>query len=183
MLFRSASCIDSDFDGVPDGSDKCPKLAGSPLNGGCPNCDTDHDGVVDEKDECPTVAGPIESKGCPVRVIRDTVQAPAVTTAPIQLDIPTIHFAPGSTVLDSNAQNLTMYLATIIKNRPADRFVIMGYSKLTKPDQKVSYDQVLAVINYLVEKEGIRSDRLIPKPGQQGEQPNRVKARVANSWE
>ncbi len=179
---KDSSCLDSDFDGVPDGSDKCPKLAGSPLNNGCPNFDTDKDGVLDENDECPTVAGPVESKGCPVRTIRDTVRVPVETT-PVSMELPTIHFRAGTIKLDSNALQLATQMATIIKNRPSERFVITGYSKLSKPDQKVSYDQVMAVINYLIEKEGIRPDRLIPKPGQQGEAPNQVKARVATSEE
>jgi len=179
---KESACTDSDFDGVPDGSDKCPKLPGSPINAGCPNCDTDKDGVVDDKDECPTVAGPIESRGCPVRIIRDTVQ---VNVAPPQVpfDLPTIHFRAGSAVLDSNAQGLAVQLATIIKNRPSDRFVLTGYSKQSKPEQGISSDQVTALINYLVEKEGIRFDRLIAKPGQPGGEPNRVKTRAAESWE
>ncbi len=180
----TSACTDSDFDGVADGSDKCPKLPGSPLNAGCPSCDTDKDGVVDDKDECPTVAGPIESRGCPVRIIRDTVHiaAPANSSASTA-EFPTIYFTPGTVQLDSNAVGLTTQLATMIKNRPADRFTVVGYSKLSKPEQKVSLDQVMSVINYLVEKEGIRPERLIPKAGQQGQDPNRVKARVAESWE
>ncbi len=179
---ETAACLDSDFDGVADGADKCPKLPGSPLNAGCPSCDTDKDGVVDEKDECPTVAGPIESRGCPVRIVRDTVHIPAVVSS-VMPELPTIYFTPGSVQLDSNAVGLTTQLATMIKNRPADRFTIVGYSKLSKPDQKASLDQVMSVINFLVEKEGIRPERLIPKAGQQGQDPNRVKPRVAESWE
>jgi len=179
---KPADCSDSDFDGVPDGADKCPKLPGIPLNAGCPICDTDGDGVVDDKDECPTVAGPIGSKGCPVRIVRDTVRLGGMGST-LPLEFPTIHFKPGMVQLDSNAVGLTMQMATIIKNRPADRFTIVGYSNLSKPKQKVSMDQVMSVINYLVKREGIRPERLIPKPGQQGHDPNRVKALVAESCE
>ncbi len=177
---KDSSCMDTDFDGVMDGADKCPTVAGSPLNNGCPNYDTDKDGVVDEKDECPTVAGPADSKGCPVRIVRDTVR---VTPPQISMEFPTIHFNGSNAKLDPNAYELATEIATMMKNRPGDRFVIMGYSKQTKPDQKVSYDQVMTIINYLIEKEGIRSERLIPNPGRQDGEPNRVKVRVAESNE
>lgn len=179
------ACLDSDFDRVPDGSDKCPKVPGSPANSGCPICDTDGDGVVDEKDECPLVAGPIDSKGCPVRIIRDTTQVAVVAPPAISLplDFPTIHFRSGSTVLDDNALGLAKQMAVLMRNRPSDRFVVLGYSKQTKVDQKVSLDEVMSVINYLVEKEGIRPDRLIPKAGLSGGKPNQVLVRVAQPEE
>jgi outer membrane protein OmpA-like peptidoglycan-associated protein len=179
---QAAACVDSDFDGVPDGSDKCPKLPGSPLNAGCPNCDTDKDGIVDEKDECPTVPGPIESKGCPVRIVRDTihVSVPAPTTH-ISQELPTIHFRTGSAALDENAVQLSTRAATIVRNNPDNRYVVEGYSEKSKPAQKISHDQVMAVVNYLIEKEGIRSERLIPRSGLQGGVSNQVKIRLAGS--
>jgi OOP family OmpA-OmpF porin len=56
---------DSDNDGIPDDSDKCPTQAGPKENNGCPDKDTDGDGVVDRKDKCPDKAGPPERDGCP----------------------------------------------------------------------------------------------------------------------
>lgn len=55
---------DADGDGVADVDDKCPELAGSPTNNGCPK-DADGDGVPDKKDDCPELAGVIENDGCP----------------------------------------------------------------------------------------------------------------------
>ncbi len=57
---------DTDFDGVPDPQDRCPKQSGSKDNQGCPSKDTDRDGVPDHKDRCPKEAGPAVSQGCPV---------------------------------------------------------------------------------------------------------------------
>ena len=53
---------DSDGDGVPDGDDRCPSVAG-PAPSGCP--DTDGDGVPDVYDLCPSEPGN-GAQGCPI---------------------------------------------------------------------------------------------------------------------
>jgi PKD repeat protein len=58
---------DSDGDGVVDGQDACPTVAGPASSAGCPAptpVDSDGDGVVDGQDACPTVAGPASNGGC-----------------------------------------------------------------------------------------------------------------------
>ncbi len=59
-------CPDTDGDGITDADDKCPKVAGLPKYGGCPIPDTDKDGVNDEVDKCPNVAGLAKYNGCPI---------------------------------------------------------------------------------------------------------------------
>lgn len=54
---------DSDQDGVLDALDRCPRLAGEGLDGGCP--DTDGDGFPDDTDDCPRLAGEPATQGCP----------------------------------------------------------------------------------------------------------------------
>jgi len=54
---------DSDGDGTPDKTDKCPDIAGPVNLLGCP--DADNDGIIDAEDKCPGQAGPVENKGCP----------------------------------------------------------------------------------------------------------------------
>jgi outer membrane protein OmpA-like peptidoglycan-associated protein len=69
-IFGKLGPKDSDKDGVPDPSDKCP---GTPLGtkvdaNGCPlPLDSDGDGVTDDKDKCPgTPAGvAVDANGCP----------------------------------------------------------------------------------------------------------------------
>ena len=56
---------DKDGDGVPNKTDKCPKVAGPAENNGCPWPDKDADGVPDQKDGCPEIVGPIDNDGCP----------------------------------------------------------------------------------------------------------------------
>ncbi len=62
MPVSAGECIiDSDEDGVPDGDDRCPKVAGDLK--GCP--DGDGDGIADKDDECPKQAGLQAFGGCP----------------------------------------------------------------------------------------------------------------------
>jgi len=55
--------LDGDRDGVADYLDKCPEEAGLAVFSGCP--DTDGDGIEDLMDECPAVKGLPALKGCP----------------------------------------------------------------------------------------------------------------------
>lgn len=58
--------VDTDKDGIPDATDKCPLVAGTAKYNGCPVPDTDKDGINDEQDKCPTVAGLAKYNGCPI---------------------------------------------------------------------------------------------------------------------
>ncbi len=58
-------CPDTDNDGIPDTEDKCPGEAGTADNHGCPYGDKDRDGVLDKDDKCPDTAGPKDNNGCP----------------------------------------------------------------------------------------------------------------------
>ncbi|HQW01017.1 MAG TPA: OmpA family protein [Saprospiraceae bacterium] len=58
--------LDTDADGTPDVSDKCPLVAGSAKYDGCPVPDTDGDGINDESDKCPALFGTAKYMGCPV---------------------------------------------------------------------------------------------------------------------
>jgi OOP family OmpA-OmpF porin len=67
-LFGGGAPPDSDNDGVPDRSDKCPNTPkGAKVDGaGCPT-DADGDGVFDGIDQCAntTKGWPVDDKGCP----------------------------------------------------------------------------------------------------------------------
>ena len=54
--------VDTDNDGVPDFTDKCPDIKGDALTGGCP--DRDGDGVLDAEDKCPDEKGYANFGGC-----------------------------------------------------------------------------------------------------------------------
>jgi len=134
--------VNNNGDGIPDsiegngdadGADKCPRLAGSPLNAGCPVCDTDGDGVTDEKDKCPTIPGPIQHLGCPAP---DTVyiikEAPVTQSFVPAMITPEVRFSPVDNKLDTFNISLLDYAAQTIRNSPAANYVISGYSGPTK---------------------------------------------------
>lgn len=185
ILADPSSCLDSDYDGVPDGGDKCPRLPGSPLNAGCPICDTDGDGVTDDKDKCPTIAGPVSQYGCPAPdTVYITIKEPVTTpSTPLPAVIPTLTFAPNSNVLDAPAMSILDEQAAVIRNNPANRYTIYGYSGPSKLERQKSAEQVTATINYLIEKQGISPYRLIARPGLQGGIPHTVKIRGAAEGE
>lgn len=63
---------DTDDDGIPDESDKCPSQGGDVDSTGCPKQeeqpvvkDKDNDGVPDAQDQCPNQPGGVASSGCP----------------------------------------------------------------------------------------------------------------------
>jgi outer membrane protein OmpA-like peptidoglycan-associated protein len=58
-------CPDTDNDGITDAEDKCPGEAGPADNKGCPYTDRDGDKVLDKDDKCPDIAGPADNGGCP----------------------------------------------------------------------------------------------------------------------
>lgn len=58
--------LDSDSDGIPDNTDKCPNTPGVAKYEGCPVPDSDGDGINDDNDKCPNQAGVAKYQGCPV---------------------------------------------------------------------------------------------------------------------
>jgi len=182
-----ASCLDSDFDGVPDGADKCPRLAGSPLNTGCPVCDTDGDGVTDEKDKCPTVPGPIQHLGCPapdtLYVIKEVAVIPAGAPTSAVALTPLLTFSNASSALDTNRTAQLDQIAQTIRDQPSRRYMVYGFSGPSRIERQRSADQVSAVVNYLVEKQGINPERLVARGGLQGGASNTVKVREAAEGE
>ncbi len=65
-LVTFMGCPDKDGDGITDAEDKCPDVAGLAKYQGCPIPDTDGDGINDEQDKCPTVKGFARYQGCPI---------------------------------------------------------------------------------------------------------------------
>jgi len=63
MVTPDGCPVDGDKDGIADYLDKCPTVAGITTFEGCP--DTDGDGIQDSQDDCPTVKGIASLKGCP----------------------------------------------------------------------------------------------------------------------
>jgi OOP family OmpA-OmpF porin len=100
---------DSDQDGIPDATDKCPKEKGVVSLQGCPETpktdlpnpaetDTDGDGVPDVTDKCPTVAGMATNLGCPIKDMDEDGVADADDFCPEVKGIAALYGCPENSV-------------------------------------------------------------------------------------
>jgi hypothetical protein len=70
-------------------------------------------------------------------------------------------------------------VAARLRQNPECRIVVTGYCSSSKSEQQRSWDRVNAVINYMVEKEGISADRFYFNYGQEGGDCNTIDLRAA----
>jgi hypothetical protein len=89
-------------------------------------------------------------------------------------EAPSISFMGSSTKLSKDAKAIITAIASQIKNNPQARVVVKGYCSTSKREQQLSWDRVYSVVTHLIEKEGIRSGRLIFMYGEDGGDCNTV---------
>lgn len=177
-------CPDRDSDGIPDKDDKCPDVRGLVKYNGCPIPDTDGDGINDEKDSCITVPGVIEYHGCPVPdtdkdgindkedkcpleagpvsnygcpVVNDTIKKI------VNLAAQKIFFRTGSYELLSKSFTSLNDIAGVLKANPSLHLLIEGHTDnvgTAQKNQLLSENRARAVMEYLIQKNGINKDRL-----------------------
>jgi len=169
---------DSDNDGVTDQFDQEPNTpAGAPVDTHGVSRDTDGDGVPDFRDKeliTPTQCQPVDADGvgkCPEPDCCKELRAKMDSLGPRQGncgigDLPSITFSGRSVALTNDAKALLASVAQKMRNNPNCRVAVIGYGESSKAAQQLSWDRVNSVINYLVEKEGISSDRFIFRYGQ-----------------
>jgi outer membrane protein OmpA-like peptidoglycan-associated protein len=170
---------DADGDGVTDQFDNEPNTpAGAPVDVHGVSRDTDGDGVPDYKDKeliTPTQCQPVDADGvgkCPppaccdslANMMKDMVARPKCNIG----SLPSVTFKGKSVTLSNDGKALLASAAQQIKNNPDCKIAVIGYCSTNKSEQQLSWDRVNAVITYLVEKEGISSDRFIFKYGETG---------------
>lgn len=177
---------DADGDGVTDQFDNEPNTpAGTPVDTHGVSRDTDGDGVPDSKDKeliTPTQCQPVDADGvgkCPepdcCKFIDSLRQGLISMTGPCNIgDLPSITFSGRSVTLSNDARALLASVAQKIRDNAACKIAVVGYCSSSKSEQQLSWDRVNAVINYLIEKEGIGADRFIFKYGQEGGDCNTV---------
>jgi len=178
---------DADGDGVTDQFDLEPNTPkGSPVDSHGVSRDTDGDGVPDFKDKeliTPTQCQPVDADGvgkCPdpqcckdLKAMLDSGNFVGKSKCNVG-DLPPISFKGRSVTLSKDAQALLASTAEKLRNSPNCKIAVIGYGESSKSAQQLSWDRVNAVINYLVEKEGISSDRFIFRYGQSGGDENTV---------
>jgi outer membrane protein OmpA-like peptidoglycan-associated protein len=178
---------DADGDGVTDQFDLEPNTPkGCPVDTHGVSRDTDGDGVPDCKDKeliTPTQCQPVDADGvgkCPDPQCCKDLKA-YIDSNGVGMghkcnigDLPSITFKGRSVSLSKDAQALLASTSEKLRNNPNCKIAVIGYGESSKAAQQLSWDRVNAVINYLVEKEGISSDRFIFRYGQSGGEENTV---------
>ncbi|HYF31340.1 MAG TPA: OmpA family protein [Chitinophagaceae bacterium] len=191
---------DADGDKVTDQFDEEPNTpAGAPVDVRGVSRDTDGDGVPDFRDKeliTPTQCQPVDADGvgkCPepacCQEIRQRLDTCCAGIRPGNCgigDLPSITFTGRSVTLSNDARALLASVAQKLRDNPTCRIAVIGYGESSKAAQQLSWDRVNAVINYLVDREGISQDRFIWRSGQPtttGEDENTVDLRDATGEE
>lgn len=172
---------DADGDGVTDQFDREQTPEGCPVDSHGVTKDTDGDGVPDCKEKeliTPTYCQPVDADGvgkCPVPCpdpekcglcVKPCGGGVEHTCADNLGAMPSISFKSGSVKLSDDAKAALATVAAKMKNSPGCRVVVTGYCSSDKIKQQRSWDRVNAVINYMVDKEGISQDRFVFVSGQ-----------------
>ena len=179
---------DADGDGVTDQFDQEQTPQGCPVDSHGVSLDTDGDGVPDCRDKekiTPTTCQPVDADGvgkCPVICPDSTCGnwGPRNECATLLGQLPSISFSSNTSVnLSNDAQSLLASVAARLRQNPTCRIVVTSYCASDKRAQQRSWDRVNAVINYMVDKEGISADRFFWNYGQEGGDCNTVDLRSA----
>lgn len=178
---------DSDGDGVTDQFDLEPNTpAGCPVDSHGVSRDTDGDGVPDCRDKeliTPTYCQPVDADGvgkCPCPDSNCGYGGTKNIDCATKLGaLPSVTFSGNTITIGNDARTLLASIASRLKNNPECRVVVTGYCASNKQAQQRSWDRVNAVINYLVEKNGISADRFVFNYGQEGGDCNTVDLRGA----
>jgi len=147
-------CPDSDNDGIADNRDECPMIAGKPEFNGCP--DSDNDGIPDNRDKCPYVAGTADREGCPPEEIKQEIIHQVDKAAKA------IFFETGKSVLRKDSYTQLDIVVGILKDNPGLFADIEGHTDNVGSDElnmKLSDRRAAVVRDYFVSK-GISADRL-----------------------
>jgi OOP family OmpA-OmpF porin len=178
--------IDTDGDGVSDCFDRCPDTpAGVAVDThGCP-IDTDGDGVPDFKDKqliTPTDCQPADADGIGTCPDPECCSGKVTPIGCGGIASGSVGFTSGSSKLGVGSLAILSRLSSAMRANPTCQVVVMGNGSSSKIDQQRSWDRVNAVINYLVDNQGIDRDRFIFQYGQNGNN-NSVDYRSAGEGE
>ncbi|MES1197810.1 MAG: OmpA family protein [Chitinophagaceae bacterium] len=180
---------DSDGDGITDQFDQEQTPQGCPVDSHGVTKDTDADGVPDCKDKeliTPTYCQPVDVDGigkCPCPDDCKAAAVPALSCSQKLGALPSVAFKSGSNKLSDDAKAVLASVASRMRNNPDCKVVVVGYCSSNKKEQQLSWDHVNAVINHMVEKEGVSVDRFIFNYGQEGGDCNTVDLRAAADGE
>lgn len=177
---------DADGDGITDQFDQEQTPQGVPVDSHGVSRDSDGDGVPDARDKeliTPTYCQPVDADGvgkCPCPEGCGTGGSDTACAATLGA-LPSITFTGNAARLSTDAQGLLASVAARLRNSPECRIVVTSYGASSKAEQQRGWDRVNAVINYMVEREGISGDRFFWQLGQEGGDANTVDLRAASA--
>lgn len=153
---KAPKVVDSDGDGVADGSDACPGTSpGTPVDArGCPlDRDSDGDGVIDSRDKCPETSAilKVDADGCPIKL-----------TKAVSIELK-VNFDTNSAVvkpqymseIERVVQFMNQYQGTVVE--------VQGHTDSTGAadyNQNLSQRRADAVAKVMVEQFGVASRRV-----------------------
>lgn len=166
ILRSQLNLADTDGDGVADIFDKEPNTpAGCPVDTHGVTRDTDGDGVPDCKDQqliTPTECQPVDANGvgkCPPPECCTQIKPVEPATCTVS-DLPSLSFKGNSNTLSADAKAILASVASKLKESPVCSVTITGYPAASKASQAVCNKRTEAIRMYLMNNEGISSDRL-----------------------
>ena len=180
---------DADGDGITDQFDNEPNTpAGAPVDSHGVSRDTDGDGVPDHKDKqlvTPTECQPVDADGvgkCPdPACCSDIMRRMDSLNACSIGDLPSLAFTGNTARISKDGEAVLTTVAERMRNNPNCKVVVIGYGEPSKSSQQLSWDRVNAVINYMVDKQGVSADRFVFRYGQTEGDPNTVDLRAAGA--
>jgi outer membrane protein OmpA-like peptidoglycan-associated protein len=160
---------DADGDGVADIFDKEPNTpAGCPVDTHGVTRDTDGDGVPDCKDKqlvTPTECQPVDADGvgkCPPPECCANMQKMSDSASACSLgDLPSLSYKGNSTMMSADNKSMLASVAAKLKESGNCNITITGYPATSKASQSLCGKRTEAIKQYLMEKEGISSDRIM----------------------
>ncbi len=157
---------DADSDGVTDQFDQEPNTpAGAPVDSHGVAKDTDGDGVPDYNDKellTPQKCFPVDADGvgkCPPTCC-DSLDQYRLGACNLS-GLPSVEFKGTSNTLSKAAQASLASVAQMIQNNPGCKIRVVGHGASDKRAQQRSWDRVNAVIQYMVNQQGISESRFI----------------------
>ena len=160
---------DADGDGVTDQFDQEPSTpAGAPVDSHGVAKDTDGDGVPDYKDKellTPQKCFPVDADGigkCPPTCCDSIAAGLIKLQGKCDLgSLPSIEFKGNAATLSKAAQASLASIAQQLQNSPDCKVRVTGHGASDKRAQQRSWDRVNAVIQYMVNQQGISESRFI----------------------
>ncbi len=167
MKLPKPSFDDADNDGVLDQLDREPNTpAGCPVDTHGVSKDTDGDGVPDCNDKeliTPTYCQPVDADGVGNCPLPDCCKNQPVFTGPEGCaigDLPSISFKGNTSTLTGDAKAMLATIASKLKANAGCNISVTGYPTASKASQALCSKRTQAIKQYLMEKEGISSDRI-----------------------